>query len=101
MFVFSSEERMSLASTIKTLWFPDISRDGKYEIVSADANIINESYVKIALFKFNPSRQSHSSIGTAPGTDEDGARFESPIISSPQYTVDIVTNEVEKSQLEV
>jgi hypothetical protein len=75
-------KKLSLSSTIKTLWFPDISSETRCEIISADATMLGDIYVKTALFELQrPATESHP--------------------STISYTVDLITNEVEKMQLEV
>lgn len=64
-----STKRLSLSSTIKTVWYPDVTKEGTYDIISVDATMVNDGkYVKVALFQFQ--RDSASRTGWT-GTDQE------------------------------
>lgn len=104
-------------STIKTLWHVDFSRAGKCDIVSVDATMLRDDFVKTSLFHCSSEMAGRlmdlddedDEVSIMSGSRSDIGSHNNPradewnMLANPKsyYTVDIVTNEVEKLQLEV
>lgn len=105
-----STKRLSLSSTIKTVWYPDVTKEGRYDNISVDATMASDGkYVKVALFQFQ--RDSVSRTGWI-GSDQEGGEaqfngemhvegYDKTYAGRVQYSMDIIANDVEKMQIEL